>query len=95
MSRSRKRNPVYTDGMDHKALKRIANRKLRKKLHRDLVGNGNHYRRFWCSWLICDERSWWPWAKALQRAIRKKGEALSDEELVWERNLWERYNRRK
>jgi hypothetical protein len=81
--------------MDHKALKRIASRKLRKKLLQDLVGEGNHYRRFWCSWLICDERSWWPWAKALQRAIWRSGKPLSEEETAAERNLWERYNRRK
>src|SRR4051812_25704832 len=55
------RKPYCTEGYRRKhrrKQKRLANRKVRRvPLHRDIPG-GSAYRKYFCSWNICDWR--WP-----------------------------------
>lgn len=50
MSRSFKKHPVVTD-KTYKWAKKDANRKVRKL---ENLGNGNEYKKHYCSWDICD-----------------------------------------
>lgn len=62
MSRSYRKSPVVTLQQSDKPgkavkAKRIANRRVRIS---DEVPNGSAYRKYSCSWDICDYKCWWP-----------------------------------
>ena len=54
MSRSFKKHPVVTD-KTYKWAKKDANKKVRKL---ENLGNGNEYKKHYCSWDICDYKFW-------------------------------------
>ena len=68
MSRSYKRNPIYTDGSagGTKRQKRFANKKVRRTPFEDLPLVGKAYRKVFCSYDIHDFISWWTWKDALK-----------------------------
>ena len=63
MSRSYKKNPIYTDGSARstKATKRFANKSVRR---RDDVPNGSAYKKVFESWNIHDYVNRWSWEEA-------------------------------
>ena len=70
MSRSRKKNPVVCD-KTNKWAKKDANKKIRNT---EDVGNGNNYKKHYCSWNICDYKFWiskfdefWNYKKVLRK----------------------------
>lgn len=55
MSRSYRHNPITKDfGSSHKEIKKIANRKVRRR--NGTLPNGNFYRRIFPQYEVCD---WW------------------------------------
>lgn len=63
MSRSYKKNPIYTDGRTPtpKKNKRIANKRVRKSLN---LPNGNAYKKVFETYDIHDYISRWTWENA-------------------------------
>jgi hypothetical protein len=97
MSRSYKKHPVCTDNRHSGSTKRIVNRSIRahQRAHPEDIANGGHYRRFWCSWDICEYRFRTSWAEWLQMARKKLGRELTPEDVRDERRDWVRYYRTK
>lgn len=66
MSRSYKKNPVYTDGRNgQKKAKRRANHIVRQANIEELPLKGNAYKKMSESWEIHDYISRWTWEEAL------------------------------
>ena len=67
MSRSYKKNPIYTDGNagTTQEQKRLANKKIRHTSFEDLPLVGKAYRKFFCSYNIHDYVNRWTWQDAL------------------------------
>lgn len=68
MSRSYKKNPIYTDGSagSTKRNKRVANHVIRHLDFDELPLVGKAYRKFFCSYNIHDFISRWTWREAVQ-----------------------------
>lgn len=63
MSRSRRRIPILKDwGSCKRVQKRLANQKVRRTLD---VPSGCSFKRLYCSWNICDWKTYYPLADAL------------------------------
>lgn len=58
MSRSYRKNVWVKDGQDggshHRAAKREASQKVRRVPVNEEIPNGGTYKKFYCSWNICD-----------------------------------------
>lgn len=64
MSRSFKKNPIYTDGRNGQIIaKRFANKKVRRNKDK-IPQKGKFYKKLYCSYDIHDWVSWWSWEEA-------------------------------
>lgn len=95
MSRSYKKNPIYTDRPDGaKYWKRLANKKVRRKNNHFL--KGNKYKRIFNSWEIHDYISRWSKYQALndfKRYEYLKEEYKNEEDFL--NKHWKKYQYRK
>ena len=63
MSRSYKKNPIYTDGKNGQVIsKRFANKKVRK--YKNKIAKGKSYKKLFCSYEIHDYISRMTWEEA-------------------------------
>lgn len=64
MSRSYKKNPIFTDGRNGQTLpKRYANKTVRRNKNK-LPAKGKYYKKLYCSYDIHDWVSRWTWEEA-------------------------------
>ena len=63
MSRSRKKNPIYTDGGAHNTSKRFANKKVRNA--EDIPLKGKAYKKYFESYDIHDWKTRWTLHEAI------------------------------
>lgn len=95
MSRSYKKNPIYTDRPDGaKYWKRLANKKVRKENIHFL--KGKKYKRLFNSWEIHDYISYWDKFQALKdfKRYRYLNEYYKNEEEFLNKH-WGKYQYRK
>lgn len=84
MSRSYRKQPVWKD--HNRGMKAIANRKVRRALNRDYDLDLKHrlYKRYFCSWDICDYRS----------LVPKSFEEYYQREIIrWKSNRYYRWHK--
>ncbi|MFA4132578.1 MULTISPECIES: hypothetical protein [unclassified Brevibacillus] len=92
MSRSYKKTPVCKDEAT-RFTKRLASKAVRR--YKDTLSNGKHYRKVFCSWIICDYRFYEPLQKAIhdwEKSPYEWAKKMTKKDLI---NSWSKAHYRK
>jgi len=93
LARSVKKNPFCKDGQKSKKIpKRFSNKAVRHILE---IPSGKCYKKYYCSWNICDYISYWSWEQAKQSYKAQEGWQKSYPTLKEFYKFWRHYYKNK